>query len=52
MQSQVIICDQQSVYAMGSALLIESHPAYLNTAIINELAHLNKIIHDQLPRVL
>lgn len=52
MQSQVIICDQQSVYAMGSALLIESHPAYLNTAIISELAHLNKILHDQLPKVL
>lgn len=52
MQSQVIICDQQSVYALGGALLIEAHPAYLNTEIISDLAHLNAILLNQLPKVL
>lgn len=52
MQSQVIICDQQMVYALGGALLIQAHPAYLDTEIISDLAHLNSILLNQLPKVL
>lgn len=52
MQSQVIICDQQTVYALGGALLIQAHPAYLDTEIISDLAHLNAILFNDLPKVL
>jgi DNA-binding NarL/FixJ family response regulator len=43
MQSQVIICDQQPVYALGSAMLIDKHPAYLTPNIIPHFSMLNEV---------
>jgi DNA-binding NarL/FixJ family response regulator len=52
MQSQVIICDQQPVYALGSSMLIHQHPEYLKPHIINDLSQLNHIMLQAIPRVL
>jgi DNA-binding NarL/FixJ family response regulator len=37
MQTEVIICDQQAVYAIGSAMIAQKHPAFSSTLIINDL---------------
>ncbi|MEK0423532.1 MAG: hypothetical protein RLZ95_1442 [Bacteroidota bacterium] len=52
MQSQVIICDQQPVYALGSAMLIHHHPSYLQANIINEFSMLNEVMLQSTPWVL
>ncbi|MEN9697919.1 MAG: hypothetical protein RLZ56_1340 [Bacteroidota bacterium] len=52
MQSQVIICDQQTVYALGTATLVKAHPAYLNPEIITGLSQLNQMLLTQHPKVL
>lgn len=52
MQSQVIICDQQPVYALGSAMLIHHHPEYLQANIINDFSLLNEVMLQATPRVL
>jgi DNA-binding NarL/FixJ family response regulator len=51
MQSQVIICDQQSVYALGSSMLIHQHPEYLKANIINDFSMLNEVMIQSTPRV-
>ena len=52
MQSQVIICDQQSVYAIGSARLVENHPKYRPAKIIDSLLYLNEMTNNNDPNVL
>jgi DNA-binding NarL/FixJ family response regulator len=52
MQSQVIICDQQAIYAIGSAMLLQQHPAYLSPKIINDIDGLNAIMLPETPSVL
>jgi DNA-binding NarL/FixJ family response regulator len=52
MQSQVIICDQQAIYAIGSAMLLQQHPAYLSPQIINDIDGLNAIMLPETPSVL
>ncbi len=52
MTSQVIICDQQPVYALGSAMLINKHPENLSALIIDNLSLLNEIMVNDIPRVL
>jgi DNA-binding NarL/FixJ family response regulator len=51
MQSQVIICDQQPVYALGSSMLIHQHPEYLKANIINDFNMLNEVMIQTMPRV-
>jgi len=41
MQSQVIICDQQSIYAMGCSLLIKDNPMLMGYQLIDNLKELN-----------
>ena len=41
MQSQVIICDQQTIYAMGCSLLIKDNPMLLGYHIIQGLKELD-----------
>jgi len=41
MQSQVILCDQQSVYAMGCGLLIKDNPMLMGYHIIKSLKELD-----------
>ena len=52
MQSQVIICDQQAIYAMGSALMVEKHASYLPATIINSLTHISDLLVANVPGVL
>jgi DNA-binding NarL/FixJ family response regulator len=52
MQSQVIICDQQPVYALGSAMLIHQHPEYASANIIEDFSMLNEVIINEMPKVL
>ncbi len=52
MQSQVIICDQQAIYAMGSAMLIQQNPAYLSPQIIHDFEGINEIMLPETPSVL
>lgn len=52
MQSQVIICDQQPVYALGSALLIQQHPEYLDPHIIEDFSRFHEVTKQATPRVL
>ena len=52
MQSQVIICDQQSVYALGSSMLIHKHPDYLKANVINDFNMLNEVMIQSMPRVI
>jgi DNA-binding NarL/FixJ family response regulator len=52
MQSQVIICDQQAIYAIGSAMLIDKHPSYLSPKIINDFKGINELIVSDTPLVL
>jgi DNA-binding NarL/FixJ family response regulator len=41
MQSQVIICDQQTIYAMGCSLLIKDNPMLMGYQFIDHLKELN-----------
>jgi DNA-binding NarL/FixJ family response regulator len=52
MQSQVIICDQQAIYAMGSAMLIQQNPAYLSPHIVHNFEGINEIMVPETPSVL
>lgn len=52
MQSQVIICDQQTVYALGSATLVQKHPSYKQAKIIEHLGQLNDTDTFEDPKVL
>ena len=52
MQSQVIICDQQAIYAIGSAMLIDKHPSYLTPKIINDFKGINELLVPDTPLVL
>lgn len=52
MQSQVIICDQQAIYAMGSAMLIAENPSYLSPKIINNFRAINQLLLPNTPIVL
>jgi DNA-binding NarL/FixJ family response regulator len=52
MQSQVIICDHQTVYALGSAMLVQEHTPYIDTEIIDDLNKLNTLNLKGNPRVL
>jgi len=47
MQSQVIICDQQNVYAMGCGLLIKDNPMLMGYHIINSLKELNELMEKE-----
>ena len=49
MQSQVIICDQQSVYALGCGTLINEHPQFNGYCIIRNLQMLNEIMSEDHP---
>ena len=44
MQTQVIICDKQIVYAMGSSLLIKDNPQLMGYHIIKTIEELNGYI--------
>jgi DNA-binding NarL/FixJ family response regulator len=52
MQSQVIICDQQAIYAMGSAMLIQQHPSYLTPKIVHDFKGIDELIESDTPLVL
>ena len=52
MQSQVIICDQQAIYAMGSAMMVEKHASYMPATIINSLNHISDLLVADVPGVL
>jgi DNA-binding NarL/FixJ family response regulator len=52
MTSQVIICDQQPVYALGSAMLIHKHAESLSPLIIDKLSLLDEILVKEIPMVL
>lgn len=52
MLSQVIICDQQSVYALGSSLLINNNPSFKGYRIIDNLKDLNQFLHQGLSQLL
>jgi DNA-binding NarL/FixJ family response regulator len=41
MQSEVIICDQQNIYAMGASLLIKDNPMLMGYQVIDNLKELN-----------
>ena len=44
MQSQVIICDQQTVYAIGCGSLLHDHPKFNGYCIIHTLKDLNEMM--------
>jgi DNA-binding NarL/FixJ family response regulator len=44
MQSQVIICDQQTVYAIGCGSLLHDHPKFNGYCIIHTLQELNEMM--------
>ena len=53
MQTQVIICDKQIVYAMGSSLLIKDNPRLLGYHIIKSIEELTGYIaYDKTKQVL
>lgn len=52
MQSQVIICDQQAIYAMGSAAIVQQNEAYMPATIINDLTYVNDLLVANVPGVL
>jgi DNA-binding NarL/FixJ family response regulator len=52
MQSQVIICDQQTVYALGSHSLLKNNPQYRNPSIINHIDDLPLDVETDESRVL
>jgi len=47
MQSQVIICDQQSVYAMGCGMLIKDNPMLLGYHTIKTLEELDEFMDKE-----
>lgn len=49
MQSQVIICDQQSLYAIGCSSLIQEHPQFNGYCIIRNLTMLHDIMSETHP---
>lgn len=49
MQSQVIICDQQALYALGCAMLINEHPQFNGYRIIRNLPMLHEIMSEDHP---
>ena len=52
MQTEVIICDQQAVYAIGSAVIAQKHPAFAATQIIDDLNKVKDFIRTDSNRVL
>ena len=52
MQSQVIICDQQAIYAMGSAMMVEKHASYMPATVIDSLSHVSDLLVANVPGVL
>lgn len=52
MLSQVIICDQQNVYALGSSLLINNNPSFKGYRIIDNLKDLNQFLNQGLSQLL
>lgn len=52
MQSQVIICDQQAIYAMGSAMLIHQNPSYLSPQIVTNFDGIHDLLIPDTPLVL
>jgi DNA-binding NarL/FixJ family response regulator len=49
MQSQVIICDQQALYALGCSTLINEHPQFNGYRIIRNLSMLHEIMSEDHP---
>jgi len=49
MQSQVIICDQQTLYALGCGALINEHPQFNGYRIIRNLQMLNEMMSEDHP---
>ena len=49
MQTQVIICDQQALYALGCSTLINEHPQFNCYCIIRNLQMLNEIMSEDHP---
>jgi len=49
MQSQVIICDQQTVYALGCGSLVSEHPQFNGYCIIRNLQMLNEMMSEDHP---
>ena len=49
MQSQVIICDQQTVYALGCGLIVNEQPQFNGYCIIRNLHMLNDIMSEDHP---
>ena len=52
MQSQVIICDQQAIYAMGSAMIVQKHASYLPATIISNITRISEFLVENVPGVL
>jgi DNA-binding NarL/FixJ family response regulator len=52
MQTEVIICDQQAVYAIGSAMIAQRHSAFTSTQIFDDLNKVKEALSADLPRVL
>ncbi len=52
MSSEVIICDQQSVYALGSSLLLENNPLFNGHRIIKNLNQLQQFLIKDLSQLL
>jgi len=57
MQSQVIICDQQAVYALGCHSLLGESPLFKGSCIIRSLHELQELLHvhqlqSDLPKIL
>lgn len=50
MQSQVIICDQQTVYAIGCGSLLHDHPKFNGYCIIHTLQELNEMMSIDDPK--
>jgi DNA-binding NarL/FixJ family response regulator len=49
MQSQVVICDQQTVYALGCGSLVNEHPQFKGYCIIRNLDMLNDMMFEDHP---
>jgi DNA-binding NarL/FixJ family response regulator len=52
MSTEVIICDQQTVYALGSGLLIQNHPLFHGHRIIQHINELHPFIVKGLSQLL
>ncbi|TRZ77898.1 MAG: hypothetical protein D4R94_02105, partial [Chitinophagaceae bacterium] len=57
MQSQVIICDQQAVYALGCHSLLDESTQFKGSCIIRSLQELQELLHEHqhqtdLPKIL